>query len=125
MILPLGIPRGNISMVQDGGAGDALFKELLAVLPKAILRNRKGNMVHRAMGSSKLTLEEGLGIDRGNARDGLGGAGEPKEGETLASANVEEEMLAAVGELDGLDEGQAEQPRVEVDSAGHVGGDQG
>ena len=54
-----------------------------------------GEPDHRAARhATARTAREALGVDRSDARRGLGSIGEPKVGQQVALANVEEEVLA-------------------------------
>src|SRR3546814_4470851 len=72
-------------------------------------------MVHRPVRRHETTLrrQRGGGRDAGN---GFGRVGEPEKGETVAIADVEEEMLATpAGQVDRLGKWHAELVAIEFD----------
>ena len=110
----------GVVVVGDFGAGDAGGDEAVAVLLDLLGRHVEGDMVHGADRARQLTL---IGARRRRADAGhpVGRVGEPEEGETVATAAVEEEVLPHAGrQLDRLDQRHAEDVRVEVDGPLHV-----
>src|SRR5690606_39587104 len=77
-------------------------------------------MVHRPVRRREAAARRQRG-GRRNARYRFGGIGEPEEGEAVAVADVEEEMLAApAGKVDRLGERHAELVAVEFDRSRHI-----
>src|SRR3546814_7787717 len=77
-------------------------------------------MVHRPVRRHETTLrrQRGGGRDAGN---GFGRVGEPEKGETVAIADVEEEMLATpAGQVDRLGKWHAELVAIEFDRLRHI-----
>ena len=77
-------------------------------------------MVHRAVGRAEVTLA-GHGGWRGHPGSGRWRIGEPEEGNRVAVATVEEEVLApTAAQLNGLDQRQAQYALVEGHGGSHV-----
>ncbi len=109
-------------MVEDAADHDTLGLEPAAVLVELLRRYREGDVVHGSDGAGEFTLVRAA-LGRGDTRCGVGGIGEPEEGDGVPSPPaVEEEVLAeSVGQVECLDERHAQHAGVEVDGASHVG----
>ncbi len=115
----------GVVVVGDLGAVDARGDETVAVFLDLLGRHVEGNMVHGPDGARQVALiRSRCGCaDAGHA---VGCVGEPEEGEAVAAAAVEEEVLTHAGrQLDGLDQRHAEHVRVEVDRLLHVAAHEG
>ncbi len=107
-------------MIGDFGAGDAGGDQAVAVLLHLLGRHVEGDMVHGADRARQVTLI-GARRRRADAGHAVGRVGEPEEGEAVASAAVEEEVLPHAGrQLNRLDQRHAQHVRVEVDGPLHV-----
>ena len=115
----------GVVVIGDFGAVDARRDETVAIFLDLLGRHVERNVVHGPDGARQVAL---IGSRCGCADPGyaVGRVGEPKEGEAVATAAVEEEVLAHAGrQLDGLHQRHAEHIRVEVDRLLHVAADEG
>lgn len=98
--------------------------ELLDVLVELLLGHIEGDVVHRAMRGDDLAVSRPVSGGR-DTRRRLGCVREPEEGERVAVAHIEEEVLAhAAGELDRLHQRHPEDVAVELHRALHVAADE-
>lgn len=117
---------GRVNVVKHWRDVDAGLFEARAVLFEFGLVAVERNVMNGADGGGHLRLAcVQFGIDRGDARRGLGRLGEPKEGEALILTNVKEKVLTAIGarEFDRLDKAEAHDIAIKAERALHVGTD--
>jgi len=103
VVLGGGVATRDVRVVVDPGDLDSPLEQLFPVLVQLPLGHLEGKVVHGAMGGLKSTTLGRLGVNRRHARHGLWGLGKPKVRQLLVLANVEEEVLAATRQGDGLD----------------------
>jgi len=110
----------RIVVVEDRRDGDALGLQARIVFVELLRRHVEGDVVHRAVGADDRALA-GQARRAGNARLRFRSAGKPEEGEAVAVADVEEEMLSeAAGKVDRLGQRHAEHIAIEPHRARHV-----
>src|SRR3546814_18609486 len=85
--------RRAVVVVQHRGHLDALLDQAVVIIVEFVGADVDRDMVHRPVRRHETTLRRQRGGGR-DAGDGFGRHGEPEKGETVAIADVEEEMLA-------------------------------
>ncbi len=110
----------GIVVVENGGHVDAQALQARVIFVEFVRIDVERDVVHRSVRACDRSACRQVGRRR-DARRCLGRVREPEEGQAVAIADVEEEMLAlAAGQVERLDQRHAQDVAVEFDRPRHV-----